>query len=259
MNKIIEGFSNWAQPQLLSLIVTVLIITIMSIVVFFKVDKVKADTAPTGVAYIAEAYVGMVDRQFDEAVGEQKLQKARVYILTLGTFLLVGNGVSILGLEPIVTSYSIPLTLALASWLGILASGLIYQKIGYIKKFWNPLEVIGKIPPLISLGFRIYGNVIGGSVVIFIIYSIFANLGTPLPNAHGASGWVLLGPIITPVLHFYFDIFGSTLQAYVFSLLTIVYWYVETGSEEEKSKKKKKHYGKQKRIKGLKKQLETIY
>ncbi|WP_426461585.1 F0F1 ATP synthase subunit A [Mycoplasma hafezii] len=259
MDQIIENFSNWAHPQLLSLIVSVLIVFIMSLTAFFKIKKVKPNQAPTGIAYVAEAYVGMIDSQFDEAVGDKILQKSRVYILTLGTFLLVGNGVAIIGLEPIVTSYTIPFTLALSSWLGIFTCGVIYRRWKYYKNFINPFDWPGKFSPLISLSFRIYGNVIGGSAVIFLIYSMLANIGSPLPSAHGASAWVFIGPIFTPVLHFYFDVFGSTLQAYIFTLLTVIYWVVEAGDPvENNSEKKTTHKNKKTRI-GLKPQEETIY
>ncbi|RIV16655.1 F0F1 ATP synthase subunit A [Mycoplasmopsis gallopavonis] len=257
MDEILRHFSDWNQPQLLSLVVTVILIFAMSLTAFIKIKQVKPNEAPKGAAYLAEAYIGMIENQFTETVGERKLQRAKVYILSLGTFLLIGNAVAIFGLDPIVTSYSVPFTLAFASWIGIFATGMIYRKWRYLKAFMNPLDLIGKISPLISLSFRIYGNVIGGTAVIFLIYSMLAGFGNALPGAQGSSGFVFLAPIIAPPLHFYFDIFGSTLQAYIFTLLTTIYWLVESEEEEPKPKKKKRIQILKTKVSKL--QNETVY
>ncbi|SJZ43007.1 F0F1 ATP synthase subunit A [Mycoplasmopsis verecunda] len=227
-------FMAWNQPQLLSLLVTVLVILIISIVVYIKVSKVKENEAPKGIAQIAEAYVGMIDNTFEDTTGGDKVQKSRLYIFTLATFILIGNLTAVFGLEPIVTSYSVPFTLAIASWLGIFIVGAIYQRTKYLKSFLNPLDLPGKVSPLVSLSFRIYGNVIGGTTVIFLVYSLFGYFWTKIPGI-GANNheWYFLAMVISPVLHFYFDIFGSTLQAYIFTLLTTVYWVVEASTPEK--------------------------
>ncbi|VEU70311.1 F0F1 ATP synthase subunit A [Mycoplasmopsis glycophila] len=255
----LEKLKEWAQPQLLSLVVTVLVILILSFLIYFKVKKVKHNKAPTGIAFIAEAYVGVIDKQFHDVVGDKRLQKAKTYIFALATFLLVGNAVAFIGLEPIVTSYSVPFTLALASWLGILASGMIYRKWKYLKAFMLPTDVIGKISPLISLSFRIYGNIIGGSCILFLIYAIFGSIG----NADAIAGKGF-GPVtfiaspLTAAFHFYFDVFGSTLQAYIFTLLTSVYWLIESEQDEKPKAEKRRRILVFKKT-FTKKQSATIY
>ncbi|WP_036463562.1 F0F1 ATP synthase subunit A [Mycoplasmopsis sturni] len=218
---------EWAQPQLFSLILTVLCICVLSVIVYFKIKKVKANEAPQGIALVAEIYVTGFDNSFDDTV-DNKIPNARHYLMTLFTLLLLGNLLGVIGLEPIGTSYSIPLTLALASWLGIFITGFIYQKIKYLKKYLNPLEIVGAVAPLISLGFRLYGNLIGGGVVMFLLYSVFGLVWMELPNM-GNHQWYFLAPIITPFFHFYFDIFDAVIQSYVFIVLTTSYWIGETG------------------------------
>ncbi|QNM93724.1 F0F1 ATP synthase subunit A [Mycoplasma sp. Pen4] len=232
---------NWNQPQLLSLLVTVLIVLVISMIVYVKVSRVKPNEAPKGVALIAEAYVGVFDNTFDETTGGERIQKSRLYIFGLGTFIFIGNLIGMLGFEPIVTSYSVPLTLALMSWLGILISGAIYHRWRYLKVFINPLEIVGKFSPLVSLSFRIYGNIIGGATVLFLFYSVFGWVWTLIPGIGTVTGengqvelhrWYFLAVFFSPALHMYFDLFGSTLQAYLFTLLTLVYWTVESSNEE---------------------------
>ncbi|VEU76551.1 F0F1 ATP synthase subunit A [Mycoplasmopsis columboralis] len=234
MDNIAEKLWVWNQPQLLSLIVTVLIILVLAIIAYRSIKKVKPNQAPSGAALLAEMYLSGLDKTMDETL-EDKLPKARHYILTLFTMLAVGNLLSLVGLEPIGTSYSIPLTLGIATWLGIFVTGFVYQKIRYLKKYINIFEIIGDIAPLISLGFRLYGNLIGGGVVMFLMYSFLGYMWTLLPNL-SEHQWYFFAPLITPAFHFYFDIFESLIQSYVFTVLTMSYWLNQLGEGEEVKK-----------------------
>ncbi|EFF41107.1 F0F1 ATP synthase subunit A [Mycoplasmopsis alligatoris] len=230
--------ASWNQPQLFSLVITTLIICIVSVIIFVKARKIKPSQSPTGIVLIAEAYVGMVENNFLSST-DGKLSKAKYYIFTLASFLLVGNLVSILGLEPISTSYSIPLVLALSSWIGIYVVGLTYRKLRFLKKYINVLEVIGQFAPLISLGFRVYGNIIGGGSIVLLIYLVCGIIWTKLPGM-AEHEWYFFAPIITPFLHMYFDLLGAVIQAYVFTLLTTIYWVNEMPTSEEEAKMNEK-------------------
>lgn len=241
MSPIKEGLVNtWNQPQLFSLIITILIILIVSLIIYFKVRKMEPHEAPKGIVLVAEAYLGMVENTFLTSTNG-KISSAKYYIFTLATFLIVGNTVGIFGLEPISSSYSIPLVLALASWLGIYVVGFAHQKWRFFKRYINVLEVVGQFAPLISLGFRMYGNIIGGGTIILLIYMLAGYAWKQLPGLEN-NEWYFFAPVITPFLHIYFDLIGAFIQAYVFTLLTTIYWANETeeGTEEVKVKKPKK-------------------
>ncbi|CCP24041.1 F0F1 ATP synthase subunit A [Mycoplasmopsis cynos] len=227
---------NWKQPQLISLIITVLIIFIFSITIYLKVRKTKANKASKGIVQIAEAYVGMVEANFESVAGPTKIKPAKIYIFTLGTFLLVGNLVVLFGFEPIVTSYSVPFTLAIFTWFGVMLVGTIYEKLKFYRKLLIPTELIGKLSIIVSLSLRIYGNIIGGSAILASVY-LFAGFMWQLAfSVPSTQSWYFFGLIITPFLHFYFDLFGSVIQALVFSLLTTVYWVMEAESTKKKKK-----------------------
>ncbi|TDV24105.1 F-type H+-transporting ATPase subunit a [Mycoplasmopsis mustelae] len=235
-----ESLWNWSYPQLFSLIMTVLIIFIICIIVFVKIRKSKPDKAPSGVVQVAEGYVGYIDSTFDE-ISTGKIPGAKFYIFTLATFLLIGNLLPILGLEPVVTAYSVPLTLALSTWFGIFIAGAIHRKLKYLWAYIKaPWDLISKVPPLISLSFRIYGNIIGGSLILTMMYTAFAFIFHKIPGVSTSEDYPLkfiIGIIFTPFFHLYFDIFDGLLQTLVFTLLTAVYWSIESTAEEEKPKK----------------------
>lgn len=111
-SKLTENLFVWWQPQLVTLIYICLVLIVVALVVYFKVQRVQPDQAPRGVAFLAEQYVGVFDREF-YSLSAGKIDRVGPYIFTLVSFLIVGNTAGLVALEPIVTSYSVALTLGL--------------------------------------------------------------------------------------------------------------------------------------------------
>ncbi|WP_156768864.1 F0F1 ATP synthase subunit A [[Mycoplasma] mobile] len=235
-NILLSQINNWIQPQLISLIFVTLVLILISVVVYFKVKKVKPNESPYGVALLSEQYVTFVDDNF-QAITGGKIDKVGPYIFTLITFLVVGNILGIFGLEPITTSYSVPLTLALITWLGTYVIAIIFQKWRKLRKYLKvtlPFILIGEFSPIISLSFRIFGNIIGGSTILFLIYFVTGYIWGFIPIIGQVN---LLGAVLAPALNLYFDLFGGLIQAYLFTILTMVFWTLETDIPEKKKKK----------------------
>jgi F-type H+-transporting ATPase subunit a len=74
---------------------------------------------------------------------------------------------------------------------------------GLIEFFVGLLEIISEIARIISLSFRLFGNIFAGSVVL----AVFA----------------FLLPALADIVFIPFEIFVAVVQALVFSLLTLVY------------------------------------
>lgn len=236
---LLSQINNWAQPQLISLIFVTIVLIVFSIIIYFKVKKVKPNEAPYGIALLSEQYVSFVDDNF-QAITNGKIDKVSPYIFSLLTFLVLGNILGIFGLEAVVTSYSVPLTLALVTWLGTYVIAIIFQKWRKLKKYAKltlPLDLLSEITPLISLSFRIFGNVIGGSTFLFLVYYVTGYIWGFIPIVGEVN---LLGAVIAPAFNLYFDLFSGLIQAYVFTLLTMVYWTLETDVPEKKEKRKKR-------------------
>ena len=90
--------------------------------------------------------------------------------------------------------------------------------------FLTPLNIISEIANPISMAFRHFGNIASGIVITTLIYGALAALSKTL------LGWIpILGSIpffqagIPAFLSIYFDVFTSFLQAYIISMLTMVY------------------------------------
>lgn len=229
-------FSTKLQPQIFTILLVTLILVIFAIVIYIKTKKQKVNEAPSGLLLFTEQYVMGVDALFTD-VTEGKFKKPAPYIFTLLTFLLLGNLMGLVGLEPPASSYSVTLMLALVSWIGIYVSGLMYQKLRFFRKFLvNPIDLIGQFSPLIAMSFRLFGNLIAGSVILYLIYAITGFVWGHIPVI---GEFNLLGSVIAPVFHIYFDIFDGLIQAFVFTLLTMIYWTLEAETPEHKPKKVK--------------------
>ena len=239
MQKIVDNWKNGnLQPQVFSLLFVTIILVTISIIIYFKVKKQSVEKAPKGFLLAVEQYVMGVENAYGD-VTENRISKPAPYIFTLFTFLAFANIMGLIGIEPPTTSYSTTFTLAIVSWLGIYVVGIIYKRMHFFKKFLNPIEMVGQFAPLISLSFRLWGNIISGSTIVYISYvflgwvSQFIIPVLEVPN--------LLGSIIMAPFHLYFDLFTSLVQAYVFTLLTTVYWTIEAeeGQEIYETKKAK--------------------
>jgi F-type H+-transporting ATPase subunit a len=81
----------------------------------------------------------------------------------------------------------------------------------YLKSYFEPfplmfpLNVIGEVSKVISISFRLYGNVMGGAVIILVVSKL-------------VHYWLL-----PPLLYAFFGFFVGTIQAFVFAMLTLTY------------------------------------
>ena len=235
-----NNFQN-IQPQLVSMSIVVLILLVLTFVIYRKIKKAKIDEAPIGILLLAEQYVIGIDSLF-KSVAKDRISASAPYIFTLFSFLLVGNLLGLIGFAAPVTSYSVPLVLGFISWIGIYVVGVMYQKLRFFKKYLNPLDFIAQFSPFISISFRIFGNIIGGTTIMYLFYHmiglIWSSIWNNVPGMHFLGDVNLLASLVAPPFHVYFDLFSGVVQAFVFTLLTIVYWAVEATHESHGSSKK---------------------
>ncbi|MXR12613.1 F0F1 ATP synthase subunit A [Mesomycoplasma hyopneumoniae] len=240
-----DFFRDWNQPQLFTLFILVFLVIILSIIIFFHIKKAKIDKSPSAVVLFAESYLIFID-DLVETAGEGYINKVKPYIFSLFTFFLLGNLLSLVGLEPISTSISVTLSLAFVSWFGIFVVGAIYSRWKYLSEFAkNPLKIIGIPAPLISLSFRMYGNLISGSVLLLIIYSGVQWIYQKIPLGTFGNFNLPIVLIFPPFL-IYFDIVGSLIQSFIFVILTTSYWGMEVNQDEARLKINKKKLNLQK-------------
>lgn len=98
-----------------------------------------------------------------------------------------------------------------------------------INTIFTPLNLMGELFTPLSMSFRHFGNILSGVVINTLIYAALMGLNLVvfgwLPGAVGT----LLGHIpflavgVPAVLSLYFDWFTAVMQAFIFSMLTMMY------------------------------------
>lgn len=145
------------------------------------------------------------------------------FISSLFCFILTANILSIIpGLEEPTTDLNTTFALGLISFVYVQAAAIKTHGLwAYIKDYFAPffimlpLNIVGKLSTVISISFRLFGNIFGGSIITGIYSSaikgsiIFETLG------------LLSGLNIIIVL--FFTIFEGFLQAFVFAMLSLTY------------------------------------
>lgn len=193
-----------------TVVVTWIIMAI--IMIFVTVATRKKDKIPTGLQNFIEFLVDTINGLVDTTMGP-KCSVYRPYMGTIVIFIALANIIGLFGLRPPTADLNTTMALSIITFLMIQYAGLRTKKAGYFKGFFEPmpflfpLNVIGELANPISLGFRLFGNIVGGLVIMSLLY--------------GALGVLAFFPV-PAVLHVYFDLFSGLLQSFIFMMLTMV-------------------------------------
>lgn len=165
---------------------------------------------------IIEILVDTINNLVKDNMGEEYMNFVP-YIGTLFIFLLLMNLTGLLGISPPTTDYSVPVALAVMSF--ILVQAVAISKVGlghYFGAYFEPyapmlpLNIMERVMLPVSLSLRLFGNMTAAAVIMGLVYSglghlsVFAQLLIPVP------------------LHFYFDLFDGVIQMVIFVMLTMI-------------------------------------
>lgn len=156
---------------------------------------------------------GMVIFMLDE-IGQVTQQDARPYLPFVGTLFLFIVTSNVLGVVPgfhsptgsLTTTAALAVAVFLAvPYFGITKVGLKEYLLGYLRPnpIMLPFTVIGELSRTLALAVRLFGNIMSGTVVVAIL--------------------VAVAPLFFPVVMQAFGLLIGVIQAYIFSVLAIVY------------------------------------
>lgn len=238
--------SDWKplsiRPQIFSIVVVAAIIIVLSVVYYKKSKRLRADEAPTGYALAVEIYVSYFRNMVHEILGP-KFDKMTPLFVFIFTYILLSNIIGVFGLENPTGSYTVTLSMALIMYVGVWVVGFKFQKLSYLKNFClkvktkkgkeipvfiNPLEVMSNIAPLISMSFRLWGNITAGSIIITLWFFFTNWLWAKVPVIGVIN---ILGGLTGAPIRAYFDLLSGLIQALVFTMLTMVYWTMAKGDD----------------------------
>ena len=180
---------------------------------------------------VAEKIVSMLYSLVENTMGKHNLHFAP-YIGALFTMSIFGSLSSLVGMRPYTADLSVTLAWALVTFMMVQTLTVKNRGIGgWLKGFVEPvpfllpLNIVGEIANPISMSFRHFGNIAAGMVITSLLYGALAGLSAVLlgliSQALASVPIFQLG--LPALLSVYFDLFTSFLQAYIISMLTMVY------------------------------------
>ncbi len=208
------------------------IATVVSMAFLILASRQKA-RVPNRAQAASEQLYGVVSNMIRENIGEKGME---YFPLIFTTFLVVLMG-NLLGLLPYSFTYTshIFVTGALALFLFFTIIIISLMKHGMhffdlfnppgvpllLKPLIIPIELISYFVRPITLSVRLFANMMAGHLVL----KVFAGFSVAMAAAFGLSG-IAFGavPALFNVLLFALELLVAVLQAYVFAILTCIYF-----------------------------------
>jgi F-type H+-transporting ATPase subunit a len=214
---------------------------------FFLRAKVTSSGVPGGVQLFFEAITVQMRNQIEAAIGMRIAPFVLPLAVTLFVYILISNWLSVLPLQytkssggspkevfgPPASDINYVLALALFVFIcyhlaGIWRAGPIGYPVKVLKgHVWGnlspvvgvifmPINVVEELAKPISLSLRLFGNIFAGGILVALI-ALFPPYVLWAPNAVWKA----------------FDLFVGAIQAFIFALLTILYFSQSMELEED--------------------------
>ena len=182
---------------------------------------------PGKLQILLEDAVGFVNGVLREYIGP-KGEKYLPLVATVGLFIFTANAIGkIPGLMSPTANINVTLGCAITVWVfyhlnGLREQGLFHYVLHFMTMpgapWWMapiifPIEVISHLSRVLSLALRLFGNVYGEEMVVFVIAGVV--------------------PLLAPLPFMVLGIITGSLQAFIFMLLTVIYLAAAVHTEHE--------------------------
>lgn len=162
-----------------------------------------------------EIVVGGMENFFAENMGRDRARMLFPFLATFGLYIVVANLIGLIpGFMSPTSNLNITLAMTIMVWVAHHILGIRYHGFGYIKHFLGPvkllmpfmliIEIISNFARLLSLSFRLFGNIMAKETLLTVLFMLAGAYFAPLP--------ILV-----------FGVLVSLIQALVFTLLAVLY------------------------------------
>lgn len=207
----IGGTKFYLTQTLVATWIVMGILILFAIVVRIKLLKFKE--VPKGFQNVVEIMVETMDNFTVGTMGES-YRHFGGFFFGIFAFIICANYSGLLGLRPPTADVATTGALAITIFVITHATGIKRRKLGYLKSFiepnpiFLPINLIGEVSNVLSLCFRLFGNMLGGVIILGLAYQMFPTL---------------LKFVVPSALHAYFDLFAGALQAFIFTVLSMTF------------------------------------
>ncbi len=218
-----------------TLVVSWIVMLIITGLCIFLTRNLKVENIGRRQA-VAELLVESAENLVRSNTGGRRFDRLIPFVSALFATSIVSNLISLLGLRSPTSDLSTEAAWAVVVFIMITANKIKAGGfLGYLKGFTTPIAVmtpfniLSEIATPISMACRHFGNILSGVVINGLIYAALALASSALfgliPGAVGnfLSGIPILAVGLPAILSFYFDWFSGAMQAFIFTMLTIMY------------------------------------
>lgn len=199
---------------------TWLVMAILVLGSWLVTRRLSTDTSLSPGQNLLEIVVDGIQEQIRD-VTQQDPARYLPFIGTLFLFIAVSNVLMIVpGFRPPTGSLSTTSALALCVFVSVPVYGIATQGVrGYLKTyirpsvFMLPMNILGELTRTIALAIRLFGNIMSGSMIAAILLAI--------------------APLFFPVIMNALGLLIGLIQAYIFSILALVFIASATRAHEE--------------------------
>ncbi|MGQ9631492.1 MAG: F0F1 ATP synthase subunit A [bacterium] len=188
------------------------IITVVVGILCFIATR-RLETIPKGFQNVLEILVGFLEETLTGIIGEE----GKHFLPLIGSFIVYILIANLLGLVPGFSSptstLNTTIALALVTFFTQHFYGFRKNGIRYLKHFTGPspwmaplmfpIELISQFVRPLSLSVRLFGNIMGGDLILAII--------------------ALLVPLIVPIPLMFLELLTAFIQAFIFTMLSTIY------------------------------------
>lgn len=207
----ILGNEIWITETILNTWIIMAILIALAIIARIKLSSFKE--IPTGFQNVIESVVEIFDNFVTKNMGK-KLSYVGSWFFMVFIFVFSSSLFSTFGLRAPTADFATTFGLAMATFVMMIVLGLRHRKGKYLKSLLEPhfvffpINLIGELAKPVSLSFRLFGNVLSGTIILTLWYAL-----TPM----------LLQIGIPAALHTFFDVIIGFLQTYIFVIMSLMY------------------------------------
>lgn len=216
INQLVVTVGNYKLVFNLESIIMAWLIIIVLILFGWRAAK-NVKLVPSRIQAVGEIFIDAIYGLSYSTLDEKLARRYAPVVCSMFMFLMLCNWWGILpGFEEPTKDLNLPVSLAIMAFIfahfeGIRHKGLKNYLKSYMEPifFMAPINLIGELSKVVSMSFRIFGNIMGGSIIIMVI------------------SYLCLSLLLPPFMNVFFGLFVGTIQAFVFTMLTIVFISVQ--------------------------------
>lgn len=205
------GETIWITETHLNTWIIMAFLIVIALLIRFTL--VRFTEVPTGKQNLIELVIETFDNFVKNIMGPEN-RRYGIWFFGVAIFILASNLSGLVNLRPPTADLSTTLVFSITTFVLVHVSAIIKRPKSYFKSYLEPfflllpINIVGELAIIISLALRLFGNILSGLIILGILYYLppwWATIALPAP------------------LHAYFDIFAGVMQAFIFTMLSMVF------------------------------------